>query len=108
MNTRTEKLTPRHFSKKEIGDIHYMMQRTWDTIGMDILQCTADSEGTNREQIGMKRSHVVEVVLDASYIEAYGPSKPEDEKLLEKFRKLDYKNQIKIARQHFIYKTYGM
>lgn len=96
------------FTDAELKDIHDMMQFTWDYIGMDMLQCVADSEGKHRDRVSMPKSHVIEVVLDANYMEMDAARSPEEKELLKKFRQLEYKDQIKVAKQTFTAARYGM
>lgn len=91
------------FTDEELKDIHGMMQRTWDVIAPDVLQVEAEMRESHRESVSMKKSHVIEVVLDADHMEAYGGNK----ELYARFKQLDYKDKIKIAKQTFTYKTYG-
>lgn len=72
------------------------LNTTWNYIAQDMF-----GEGMPKT---MPRSHVVEVVLDASYLETYGKLSKE---LLKEFRALDYKDQIKIARMQFTFARYS-
>ena len=77
------------------------LNRTWDIIAMDIFDCL---EGKKV----MKRAHVIEVVLDANYLESYGSGgSAEVEAEIKEFRKLDYKTQVRMAKQVFLHQTYS-
>jgi NAD(P)H-hydrate repair Nnr-like enzyme with NAD(P)H-hydrate dehydratase domain len=103
----TKKITIKDFTGEEIKQIHNMMQRTWDVIAPDVLQVEAEMRESLRDAVSMKKAHVIEVVLDADHMQAYGGSKPEEQALYFKFKQLDYKDKIKIAKQTFTYATYG-
>jgi hypothetical protein len=105
MTTKTMKI--KDFTDEEIKEIHHMMQRTWDYIAPDLLESVGYSEGKHRERVSMRRSSVVEVVLDASYMEMDSAKTAEDKELLKKFRQLSYDDQKKVARKTFTYATYG-
>ena len=102
-----KQLKIKDFTPDEIKSIHWMMQDTWSVIAADVLQCQADMDGGTAEDVFMKKSHVIEVVLDADYMEMYAGRRPENKELLEKFRRLEYKDQIKVAKQTFLFKRYG-
>ena len=87
------------FTEDEVKRLHCAMQSTWDAIAYDILACNDGKD--------MPRSLVIEVVLDADYMEMYGGHRPEDKALIQRFRQLDYKDMIKMARDTFIDKRYG-
>lgn len=96
------------FTDDELKQIHWAMQRTWDVIAPDVLQVEAEMKETVRDGVSMKKSHVIEVVLDADHMEAYGGlNKPEEKVLYQKFKKLEYNDKIKVAKQTFTSKTYG-
>lgn len=101
--TEKPKMKIKDFTPEEIKEIHHMMQRTWDVIAGDVLQVESEMQETSRDSVSMKKSHVIEVVLDADHMEAYGGNKA----LYARFRQLEYKDKIKIAKQTFTYKTYG-
>lgn len=88
------------FTEEDLKRVRGMMQSTWDYIGYDMLQV---NEGK-----AMPKSHVIEVVLDADYMETSAARKPEDKELLKRFRQLEYKDQIKVAKQTFTFARYGM
>ena len=52
----------------------------------------------------MPRSHVVEVCLDASYLESHGRVAPE---ILKRFRALSYERQKAVARKAFLSARYS-
>ena len=74
---------------EQLKDIYKGLSWTWNAIAQDLF-----SDG----QPPMPRSHVIEVVLDADYLESYGQVPKET---LKEFRKLDYKLQNKIAKEVF-------
>jgi len=74
---------------EQIKQIEKGLNWTWGIVAQDLF-----SEG----QPPMPRSHVIEVVLDADYLESYGQVPKET---LKEFRKLDYNAQIKIAKEVF-------
>ncbi len=78
--------------KQKLG---YALQRTWEVIGGDILECGGGE--------AMPRSEVIEVVLDANYLEMYGDCKED----IKEFRKLSYDEQEKFAGTVFTYRSYG-
>lgn len=71
------------------------LNRTFNAIAGDLFeQCER-----------MSREEVVEVVLDANYIDMYGGlEKP----LLKEFQDLSYDERIKIATETFPFKYYSM
>jgi hypothetical protein len=91
------------FTEEEIKRIGSLAAATWDYIGADALRCLEE----NGEKPVMPRSHVIEMVLDASYMETYFGKKPEDKALLERFRKQDYKDMIKMVKPAFPFARYG-
>ena len=94
------------FTEDETKQIHWMLQATWQAIGSEYLELGGGKS--------IPKSQVIEAVLDADYLEMYGPRKgpksdvPAQKALLERFRKLDYKEQIKVAKQTFKFSRYGM
>jgi hypothetical protein len=83
--------------KETIEKVHRCMRNTWDAISSDIFQCEGVGESIPQRE-------VIEVVLDADYMETHGGFKKEE--LLE-FRDLPYKDQIKIAKEVFTFKRYS-
>lgn len=73
------------------------LRRTWDVIGGDILACG--------ECDAMPRSEVIEVVLDANYLEMYGDSASKED--IAAFRKLSYDEQENFAGTVFTCRSYG-
>lgn len=102
----------KEFTEAELKELHGMMQRTWGAVAPDMA--------ANYGGKSIPKSHVIEVVLDADYLEFHGisrrrfcPSNTEyqalqaaEESLVERFRKLDYRDQIKVAKQTFRYARY--
>jgi len=89
----------KELTESEIKLVHNTMQRTWDYIGSDMLEV---NDGK-----AMPKSHVIEVVLDANYMETSNNLKPEEKDIIKKFRQLSYKDQIKVAKQTFTFARYG-
>ena len=81
---------------------------TWQVIGYDCLQATSDDGGGKIQSTTMSRAHVIEVVLDAGYLEMYGTRSPERKAAVAKFRALSYDRMKRIARKAFTYSRYGM
>lgn len=73
----------------------YALQRTWEVIGGDILECNGGE--------AMRRGEVIEVVLDANYLEMYGEAKDD----IAAFRKMSYDEQTAFAETVFTYRSYG-
>lgn len=94
--------TLKDFTEAELKEIHGVMQRTWGAVAPDMA--------ANYGGKSIPKSHVVEVVLDADYLESYGSrsgdKRASDKTLVERFRKLDYKDQIKVAKQTFKFARY--
>jgi len=63
------------------------IRNTWNVLAYDCIQA---NEGEP-----MPKDHVVEVVLDASYLEMY--ARQNQKQAVAEFRKLEYKIQDKIA-----------
>jgi Mg2+/Co2+ transporter CorB len=95
------------FTEQELKTIHRVMSHTWDYIGMDMLQSIADSKGIKRERVTVPKADVIEIVLDANYMDEFF-RKPEEKQLLKKFRQLSYADKIKVGEQAFTYNHYGM
>lgn len=74
---------------------------TWYTLSQDMF-----GEGMPRS---MSRAHVIEVVLDADYLEMYGYRRTDQKtkEVVAEFRKLSYDEQNKIAAGYFKHKRYG-
>ena len=85
------------FSQDELSNIQSALNRTWQTIGGDVI------EANNGKSIS--RAEVIEVVLDANYLDLNGKL---DKELLKKFQSLSYKKRCKIAKETFTYSKYGM
>lgn len=81
---------------EKITAVKNALNTTWNYIAQDMF-----GEGMPKS---MPRSHVIEVVLDASYLEYHGKL---DKEILKEFRALSYKDQIKIARMQFTFARYG-
>lgn len=86
--------------KEKVKILHSMMSRTWNVIGNDIFQ----SEGKTT----MTRDEVVDVVIDANYLEMYGSisNSKEEKHIIESFRKLSFEDQAAIAKEHFKHEVY--
>lgn len=70
---------------------------TWNAIGGEIIESLGGES--------MSREEVIEVVLDANYLEMYGRLDKAD---LDAFRSLPFNEQDRIAAQVFTYHSYGM
>lgn len=81
-----------------LKDIERGLQRVWDTVGGDYLSGLEEEGGGST----LTKEDVVEVVLDAGYLETY--NKDLDTK---QFRALSYNDQKKIARKVFPFSRYG-
>jgi hypothetical protein len=79
---------------------------TWDIIAYDTLQCVAESKEKNINQVTMKRSEVIEIVLDADYIMMYGGIK--DPVVKDFYKNGDYNQMIDIVKEVFTYSKYGI
>lgn len=84
-------------SEDTIKQIHRAMWRTWETLGADIMTIEGVGDSISREE-------VVELILDAGYLESYGNC---DKSILKEFRKLSYEDQEEIAKQRFPYERYS-
>lgn len=80
---------------EKIKIIHTAMWRVWEVIGGEFFQ-------ENNESF-LSREEVIEVILDANYLESFGNCKAD---LLKEFRKLPYEDQEKIAKQKFTLERY--
>lgn len=80
----------------EYGEMVAALNQTWQSIAYDILEANG---GEN-----MKRDEVIEVVLDANYLEMYGGATAEQYKA---FRALSYEKQKQVARDAFKSNLYG-
>ena len=97
------------FTEDEEKQVRRMLNATLDVVFMDLLSAGEDK----RKSIPV--AEVVEVCLDADYLEVYGPggcwtakSRTEAKPLLEKFRKMPYAEQKKVARKAFPFKRYSL
>jgi len=78
------------------------LYRTWETIAYDIFEC---SKIANEDFNGViPQDEVVEVVLDANYLETYG----DDKEAIGMLRAMPYKEQIKIAKICMPYDTWSL
>ena len=116
-----------------------MLETTWQAIGGDTLQAMGAEKALRKKtkkksfsredlfpneytqtefpadqtdySVTMRRSHVIEVVLDAGHLESFGPGtfrKDETAKdVIKQFRTFSYEQQKYIARQNFTLDTYG-
>jgi hypothetical protein len=100
MNTPVAKKKIQIKDVPNLDEIKHALSHTWNAIGGDILQCVANGE----EEYGeMKRSEVIEIVLDASYLEINNHGLD-----TKAFRSLSYDQQKKVAREVFTFSLYGM
>jgi hypothetical protein len=95
------------FTKDELDTVKGMMQTTWSVIGGDVLRCQSEIDECAEDDVSMPKAHVIESVLDADYMEMYAARNTAEKPLLTKFRRLEYKDQIKVAKQTFLFKRYG-
>jgi hypothetical protein len=77
-------------------DLQWALNQTWDTIAADIMECAGVDI--------MDRDEVVEIVLNANYLEMYGGL---DKETLAEFRAKPYDEQVKLATKAFTYARYG-
>jgi hypothetical protein len=89
------------FTEDEIKQIHRGLNRTLDVILPDLLN------NCEPRMSSIPRSEAIEVVLDADYLEMYGLDR-DKKPLCQRFRQLDYKDQIKVAKQTFTCGSYGL
>lgn len=92
-------LSIRNLDPVIIGRIRTALDRTWNAIGDDCLNCIEYSEG----KAVMSRAAVVEVVLDANHAEEYG----RDREAVAALRLLSYKEAKKLAKAVFTNAQYG-
>ena len=82
------------------------MNSAWNAIAFDLLEGRQQDVAAGLEDgdpFVMTRDEVIEVVLDSSFLEAYGG----DEEAVAKLRALSYENQQDIAKRCFPDKEYG-
>ena len=79
---------------EQLKEITRGLYQTFQYVAQDLFQ---DGEV-------MKRDEVIEVTLDADYLESYGRVSKESLKL---FRTLSYEEQIKIAETVFVHSRYS-
>ena len=72
------------------------LQRTWQAIGPDVLQCLGEGGSLSREE-------VVETVLDADHVRVYG----DDAEAAEYLYSLPYAEMKEIAREEFSSDSYS-
>jgi len=126
MTTKQKKEVTQFIKETTICDI---LAHTWQVIGADVLTAIElDSKDSECWQVSacsvtMKQAEVIEVILDASYIEAHlsdyieeahlndeGFQKdktPDNTELVKKFRSLTRDQKKAIAKVAFPYKTVG-
>lgn len=97
-------LSRKDFTADEQKVIQAAASATWDYIGGDTLQCVADSEEKDVNDVAIPRSHVIEMVLDANRIDDF----IKDKALLEKMERTDYKVLQAIVKPAFPFARYGM
>lgn len=81
---------------KKFKNIQEGMNSTWQAIGADIL----DAVGGDL----IPKDEVIELVLDANRLDMYGSC---DKKELAEFKKLNYKDKMKVANEAFTFDHYG-
>lgn len=75
---------------------------TLDTIIYDLL------ENCEPRRRSIRRAEVIEVVLDANYLELYGARSNDERAAVKKFRSLPYDQQNKFAATVFTEKSYSL
>ena len=95
-------MTKPKFTKEETKRLRQLAYTTWDYVAGDVLRSLED-DGRRAE---MRRAHVIEIVLDADYMEM-AARKEEDRELLKRFRELDYRAMKRMVRPAFQYASYG-
>ena len=75
--------------------VHRGLAKTWEAIGPDYLEL---SNGN------MPRLDVIEVTLDADYLESYGGL---EVAVIKSFRSMSYEDQQRVAEAHFTFAQYG-
>jgi hypothetical protein len=89
--------------KERIKRVQEMMNSTWDYIGDDALHAILEDGKRN----SIKRSEVIEMVLDADRMETLIAKNDYDQSVLIEFHHLSYSKRMKIAREAFPFKYYG-
>jgi hypothetical protein len=92
---KTKALTP-----EELRVVSTGLNMTLDMIIADMLAIT--------DERFVPRDTVIEVVLDADFLELYGTRSAKDKAIIKKFRKLSYPEQFAFAKTVFPYKSYGL
>ena len=93
-----------NLTEKQIIEFQNAAHATWEYIGYDTLQCIAESEGKNINNVVMKKDEVIETVLDADYMMPY----LKDPVLKDFYRNGDYDQMIGILKESFKFARYGM
>lgn len=85
----------------------------WEEVAYDCLQATAEEKGKSINSITMRRSTIVEIVLDASRLEerlkrlvAKGEFSQKSYDIF--FNNLDYKHRQEVVKGAFAFTHYGM
>src|SRR5256885_1768099 len=86
--------------------IRRALERTWQAIGYDMLSAAAEDMGRDIDGVNLPRDDVIEIVLDADYLELNGGLARNDPALLW-FRALPKAQQDALARKVFPLRSYG-
>jgi hypothetical protein len=86
------------FTTDELKAVANGLYRTWNTIAEDCMNAMLEGRRPY-----LLRGEVVEIVLDASYLESYGGM---ESGLLKRFRDLPYDRMKKVARDAFPHERY--
>jgi len=87
--------------KIDFSNIKYEMSRKWDNIASDIFAAQGISEDSGGT---MRKSHVIEVVLDQMYGITF-ENVPAEE--MAAWNALSSAQRKKVAAEEFTYKSYG-
>lgn len=102
MKTELKRRTTAHdFTPDEVKELQRMAYATWEYLAPDALRSLAECG----ERAEMTRAHVVEMVLDADYMESMFRSHAQVQ-LLKRFRKVEYRVMCDIVRPAFPYARY--
>ena len=83
--------------KIDFSNIKHEMEHTWNSVASDVL-------GPEEARTSMRRSEVIDIVLDQMYNVTYKNIPTEE---MEAFKALSSNQRKKLAREVFTYKTYG-
>ena len=92
------------FTKDEVTTLQRAASATWNEICYDIIQANAECEGVDPYSVTIPRNEVVEVTLDADYMERH----VKDKSLYRRFRDLTYRQMIQLVGPVFSSTFYGI